>query len=121
MSGKVRLSASVDAELMVAAADSVAAGSAPSLSAWVSAAMRRHLEHERSLSALGAYLAAFEADFRDDGSHVETVTNRKPKAMIRMAPMNATKIFICNPSWGNAMIMPIRAMMPPITSFMERS
>ena len=62
MSGKVRLSASVDAELMVAAADSVAAGSAPSLSAWVSAAMRRHLEHERSLSALGAYLAAFEAE-----------------------------------------------------------
>ncbi len=62
MSSKQRLSASVDAELVAAAHAAVAAGRAESVSAWVNDALRRQLEHERRLVALGEYLAAYEAE-----------------------------------------------------------
>jgi Arc/MetJ-type ribon-helix-helix transcriptional regulator len=62
MSSKQRLSASVDPELVAAAHAAVAAGRAESVSAWVSEALRRQLEHEQRLSALADYLAAYEAE-----------------------------------------------------------
>ncbi len=46
----------------------------------------------------------------------ETVTKRKPKTMMRMAPRRFPRW-----SWGISMMMAIRATMPPATSLSERS
>jgi Arc/MetJ-type ribon-helix-helix transcriptional regulator len=62
MSGKQRLSASVDAELIEAAEDAVAHGRAPMVSAWVNDALRLKLEHDRRLAALDDFIAAYEAE-----------------------------------------------------------
>ena len=62
MARKHRLSASVDAELIAAGHAAVAAGTTENLSAWVNEALRRQAEHDRRLGALGAALAAFEAE-----------------------------------------------------------
>jgi Arc/MetJ-type ribon-helix-helix transcriptional regulator len=58
---KVRLSASVDADLLAAAEAAVARGHMESVSAWVNAALRAKAEHERRLEALGAFVATYEA------------------------------------------------------------
>lgn len=57
---KQRLSASVDADLIAAAEDAVAAGRAASVSAWVNEALRLKLAHERRLDALAAFVDAYE-------------------------------------------------------------
>jgi Arc/MetJ-type ribon-helix-helix transcriptional regulator len=62
MSGKKRLSASVDAELLDAAQQAVAAGRVESVSAWVNDALRRQAQHERGLAALDEFIAAYEAE-----------------------------------------------------------
>ena len=62
MASRQRLSASVDADLIVAGQAAVAAGSAANLSAWVNQALRRQAEHDRRLAALGAVIAEFEAE-----------------------------------------------------------
>lgn len=62
MSGKQRLSASVDSQLIQAAEAAVARGAAASVSAWVNDALRLKLEHERRLQALAAFIAAHEAE-----------------------------------------------------------
>jgi Arc/MetJ-type ribon-helix-helix transcriptional regulator len=62
MSGKQRLSASVDADLMAAAQDAVAHGRAGSMSAWVNDALRLKADQDRRLRALDEFLAAFEAE-----------------------------------------------------------
>ena len=62
MKGKERLSASVDGDLLEAGAAAVAAGRAPSLSAWVNDALRRQADHDRRMSALDEFFAAFEAE-----------------------------------------------------------
>ena len=59
---KQRLSASVDADLIVAAEAAVARGSFDSVSAWVNEALRLKLEQDRRLEALGAFVAAYEAE-----------------------------------------------------------
>jgi hypothetical protein len=61
MSDKERLSATVDPELVTAARDAVAAGRAPSVSAWVNEALRRQVDHERRMIALDRFLDEFEA------------------------------------------------------------
>ena len=61
MSGKERLSASVDAELVAAAQEAVAHGRAESVSAWVNDALRLKADHDRRLAALDEFLAAYEA------------------------------------------------------------
>ena len=58
---KVRLSASVDADLLAAAEAAVAGGRLESVSAWVNEALRAKAVHERRLEALGAFVAAYEA------------------------------------------------------------
>lgn len=60
MSAKQRLSASVDADLVAAGHELVAAGRAESLSAWVNEALRAEVERDRRLAAMDALLAAFE-------------------------------------------------------------
>jgi Arc/MetJ-type ribon-helix-helix transcriptional regulator len=59
---KQRLSASVDAELMVAAQQAVTEGRAESISAWVNDALRLKTENDRRLRALDDFLAAYEAE-----------------------------------------------------------
>ncbi len=62
MSGKERLSASVDAELLAAAQEAVERGEAESVSAWVNEALRLKADDDRRLAALDDFLAAYEAD-----------------------------------------------------------
>jgi hypothetical protein len=57
---KIRLSASVDADLIAAAEAAVAKGRLESVSAWVNEALRMKLEHDRRLEALAAFVAAYE-------------------------------------------------------------
>lgn len=62
MSGKRRLSASVDADLLAVAQDAVASGRAGSMSAWVNDALRLKADQDRRLAALDEFLATFEAE-----------------------------------------------------------
>jgi len=62
MKAKQRLSASVDAELLVAAETAAKRGEVANVSAWVNEAMRSKLEHDRGLSELAAVIADFEAE-----------------------------------------------------------
>src|SRR5579859_7580902 len=62
MSGKRRLSTTVDAELIDAVQAAVAQGDAESVSSWVNDALRRKVEHGRRLQALDEFLSAFEAE-----------------------------------------------------------
>lgn len=62
MSGKERLSASVDADLVAVAQEAVAEGRAESVSAWVNEALRLKVAHDVRLRALDEFVAAFEAE-----------------------------------------------------------
>ena len=62
MTGKQRLSASVDGELLRAAQTAVEEGRATSISAWVNDALRLKAEHERRMQALDSFLATYEAE-----------------------------------------------------------
>jgi Arc/MetJ-type ribon-helix-helix transcriptional regulator len=59
---KSRLSASVDAALLSEVDAAVARGPAPTLSAWVSDALRLKLEHDRRLAALADFVRGYEAE-----------------------------------------------------------
>lgn len=65
MVGKRRLSVSVDAELMEAAEQAVRRGEAPTLSAYVSAGLKRQLENDRRLRAMGELIADHEREHGD--------------------------------------------------------
>jgi Arc/MetJ-type ribon-helix-helix transcriptional regulator len=62
MTGKERLSASVDADLVAVAQDAVTQGHAESVSAWVNDALRLKADRDRRLAALDDFIAAFEAE-----------------------------------------------------------
>lgn len=62
MTGKQRLSASVDAELLLVAQTAVDEGRAASVSAWINDALRLKADHERRMRALDSFLAAYEAE-----------------------------------------------------------
>lgn len=57
-----RLSATVEADLLAAGREAVAAGEAESLSAWVNAALRRQADHDRRMRAFDVFLAEYEAE-----------------------------------------------------------
>ena len=59
---KQRLSASVDAELLVAAESAARRGEVANVSAWVNDAMRLKLDHDRGLAELARVIADFEAE-----------------------------------------------------------
>jgi hypothetical protein len=59
---KQRLSASVDAELLGAAASAAKRGEVANVSAWVNDAMRLKVEHDRGLAELAWVIADFEAE-----------------------------------------------------------
>ena len=62
MTGKERLSASVDADLVAVAHDAVAQGRAESVSAWVNDALRLKADRDRRLGAMDVFIAAYEAE-----------------------------------------------------------
>ena len=62
MTGKQRLSASVDSEFLEAGQTAVAEGRAETLSAWVNDALRLKADHDRRMRALDEFLAAYEAE-----------------------------------------------------------
>ena len=62
MSTKLRLSASVDADLIEAAERAVTRGQSDTVSAWVNDALRLKLDQERRLDALAAFVSAFETE-----------------------------------------------------------
>lgn len=62
MTGKQRLSASVDAELLLVAQTAVDEGRAASVSAWINDALRLKADHDRRMRALDSFLAAYEAE-----------------------------------------------------------
>jgi Arc/MetJ-type ribon-helix-helix transcriptional regulator len=59
---KQRLSASVSVDLVRAAEQAVAEGRAETVSAWVNEAMRRQVEHDARVRALGEFISAWEAE-----------------------------------------------------------
>jgi Arc/MetJ-type ribon-helix-helix transcriptional regulator len=74
---KVRLSASVDADLVAAAEAAVAQGRLESVSAWVNEALRAKAEHDRRLENLGAFIAAYEAEHGAiSAEEIRTATRR---------------------------------------------
>ncbi len=79
---KVRLSASVDADLVAAAETAVAHGRLESVSAWVNEALRLKVEKDRRLEALAAFVAAYEAE------HGE-ITREEMRAAARRASARA--------------------------------
>ncbi len=62
MKPKLRLSASVDADLLAAATAASRRGQARTVSAWVNDALRLKLEHDERLRALEAFITAYEGE-----------------------------------------------------------
>jgi hypothetical protein len=62
MTGRERLSATVEADVLAAGRAAVAEGRAGSLSAWVNEALRRQALHDRRMQALDAFLDTYEAE-----------------------------------------------------------
>ena len=85
MSSKLRLSASVDADLLAAGREVVAAGRAESISAWVNDALHAQVERDRRLVAMDAFIAAFEAE---DGE----ITDAEMTAAVRAARSRAVVV-----------------------------
>lgn len=69
---------SLDQDLIDAAEAAVAAGSAPSVSAWVADAMTKHSEHHQRLEALREFIADWEAEFGE-------ITEEEMRAQVRRA------------------------------------
>lgn len=62
MASRERLSATVESEAVQAGRAAVAAGRAPSLSAWVNAALLRQARHDERLAALDLLLSEYESE-----------------------------------------------------------
>jgi hypothetical protein len=89
MKGRERLSASVDPELLAAGHAAVAEGRAESLSAWVNDALMLKADHDRRMSALDSFLAAFEAEHGSITQDEITEATRRTRAraiVVRAAP-----------------------------------
>jgi Arc/MetJ-type ribon-helix-helix transcriptional regulator len=85
MTRKLRLSASVDHDLLDAGNAAVAEGRAESLSAWVNDALRLKAEHDQRMQALDEFLTAYEA------THGE-ITEDEMKDAARRARARATVV-----------------------------
>lgn len=62
MSGKERLSVTVDPDLVAAAHNAVAAGRAENVSAWVNEALARQAAHDGRMVALAGFIIDYEAE-----------------------------------------------------------
>jgi Arc/MetJ-type ribon-helix-helix transcriptional regulator len=87
---KQRLSASVDADLIQAAEAAVARGRFDSVSAWVNEALRLKREQDRRLEALGAFVAAYEAEHGEiSPEEIKDATRHARGRAIVVRPMPA--------------------------------
>jgi hypothetical protein len=94
MTGKQRLSASVDAELLHVAQTAVDEGRAGSISAWVNDALRLKAEHDRRMQALDSFLAGYEAEHGviSEAEIDEAVRGVRSRAtVVRPAPTKKAK------------------------------
>jgi Arc/MetJ-type ribon-helix-helix transcriptional regulator len=84
MTGKRRLSVTVDAELVEASQAAVAVGSAESVSAWVNEALRLKMEQDRRLRALDEFLAGYEAEHGEitDDEMAAAVRRARERAVV---------------------------------------
>jgi len=84
MTGKRRLSATVDAELVEASQAAVAAGRAESVSAWVNDALRLKVELDRRLRALDGFIASYESDHGEitDDEMTAAVRRARERAIV---------------------------------------
>src|SRR4051812_41263923 len=85
MSGKRRLSATVDADLLDAAEQATNRGDAPTISAWVNDAIRLKLAHDGRLHALQAFISEYEAEHRP-------ITDRDREDALREAKRRAISV-----------------------------
>ncbi|MGI8729075.1 MAG: hypothetical protein ACR2LK_03655 [Solirubrobacteraceae bacterium] len=81
---KQRLSASVDANLLEAGQDAVAAGRVESISEWVNEALRRQASHDARLESVGEFIAAYEAEHGEitDAEIEDAYRRAKARAII---------------------------------------
>jgi hypothetical protein len=85
MTARERLSATVEAELLVAARAAVAEGRAETVSAWVNGALRRQADHDRRMRALDEFLDTYESE------HGE-ITEQEMQAATRRAGARAVVV-----------------------------
>ncbi|MGH7439565.1 MAG: hypothetical protein ACRENE_28075 [Polyangiaceae bacterium] len=88
---KVRLSASVDADLVAAAEAAVARGRLESVSAWVNEALRAKAEQDRRLEALGVFIAAYEAEHGEISAEEMRDAARRARARARTVRVPALR------------------------------
>lgn len=82
-----RLSATVEAELLAAGRAAVTEGRAKNLSAWVNGALRRQADHDRRMTALDAFLDAYEAEHREiDQDELRDATRRARARAVVVRP-----------------------------------
>ncbi|SRR5579883_2520334 len=89
---KVRLSASVDADLVAAAEAAVARGRLESVSAWVNEALRAKAEHDRRLEALGAFVAAYEREHGEITPEEMRAAGRRARAPRAAASVKRSRV-----------------------------
>ena len=91
---KLRLTVTVDPELVEAGNRAVAKGSAGSLSAWVSQALADRVRRDRQLALLGDAIADYEAKFGEiSAAEIERQrrADRQSAVVVRGAPKRATR------------------------------
>jgi hypothetical protein len=92
MTGRERLSATVEGELLAVGRAAVAEGRAESLSAWVNEALRRQSAHDRRMRALDEFLAAYESEHGEiSEEEMQAATRRaRERAVIVRTPSPPT-------------------------------
>ena len=91
---KLRLTVTVDPELVEAGNRAVAKGSAGSLSAWVSQALTDRVRRDQQLALLGDAIADYEAKFGEiSAEEIERQrrADRQSAVVVRGAPKRATR------------------------------
>ena len=88
MTQRQRLSATIEPELLAAGHAAVAAGRAQSVSAWVTAVLRRQVEHERRMTALDDFIREFEAEHGEisDGEIDAASRRARSRAVVVRTP-----------------------------------
>lgn len=80
MTSKQRLTVTVDPELVEAGNRAVAAGTAKSLSGWVSAALAEQAKRDRLLVELGTAISTYEAEFGEITEEEMRTQQRRDRA-----------------------------------------
>lgn len=80
MANKIRLSATIDADVLAAAEAAVARGRFDSVSAWVNEALRERAEHDRRLDAGAKFIDAYEAEHGAIAPEEARLADRRAKA-----------------------------------------